>query len=133
MQAAVQLPGWGDWGGLGAHPSRRQQQRQLEAAAAREQMLAAAAARRKDAALRNVIISEKRDKKAAKFTTAGVPFPFTSREQFERSLRNPVGLEWNTAGAHEKMVAPRVQTAKGALISPIKEHLKRAPPGTRKK
>lgn len=75
-----------------------------------------------------MIISERRDKKAAKFTTAGVPFPFTSREQFERSLRNPVGLEWNSANSHEQLVAPRVHTAKGALISPIKEHLKSSVP-----
>lgn len=42
----LKLPGWGDWGGLGARPSKRQKQRELNAAEARSQLLAAAAARR---------------------------------------------------------------------------------------
>ena len=85
-------------------------------------------ARRKDAALRHVIISEKRDKKAAAFTTAGVPFPFTNREQFERSLRAPIGREWNTTASHKAMTAPSTTIVKGAIINPIPMHFK-APEG----
>jgi len=74
-----------------------------------------------------VVICEKRDKKAVKFTTAGVPYPFASREQFEKSLRNPLGTEWNTRATHVDMVAPRISTVKGAVIQPIAEHRKGAP------
>jgi len=117
----VTLPGWGDWSGMGARVGRRQQERQRSAAEARADQLAQAAARRKDAALSHVIVSEKRDKKAAKFTVAGVPFPFKTREQFERSMRNPLGMEWNTTQTHAALVQPRISTVRGAVIDPIAE------------
>ena len=71
-----------------------------------------------------VLVSEKRNKKAANFTTAGVPYPFTNREQFERSLRAPIGKEWNTDASHKAMTAPKVTVAKGVAIAPIAEHRK---------
>jgi U3 small nucleolar RNA-associated protein 14 len=116
-----QMPGWGDWSGMGARVGRRQQERKRSAAEAREEQLAEAAARRKDSALRHVILSEKRDKKAAKFTVAAVPFPFKTREQFERSMRNPLGTEWNTVQSHAQLIQPRVSTVRGALIQPVSE------------
>jgi U3 small nucleolar RNA-associated protein 14 len=121
---AAELPGWGSWSGLGAKPDRRAEERKQTAAEARAALIAEAAARRKDAALRNVIISEKRDKKAAQFTTAGVPFPFSSREQFERSLRAPLGKEWNTAASHKALTAPSMTVVQGAVIAPIAMHNK---------
>ena len=98
-------------------------------------MLVEAAARRKDAALRHVILSEKRDKKFAQFTTAGVPFPFSNREQFERSLRHPLGREWNTAASHQALVAPNTTVVRGAIIEPLAMHNKHAMPehGARRK
>ena len=39
----------------------------------------------------NVMISERRVKAAAKFVIADVPHPFTSREEYERSLQMPLG------------------------------------------
>ena len=130
-EESTDLPGWGSWSGLGAKPNRWAEERKVSAAEARKAIVEAAAARRKDAALRNVIVSEKRDKKAAQFTTAGVPFPFSSREQFERSLRAPIGKEWNTAASHKAMTAPAITTVKGALIAPIGMHNK-AEPGQKK-
>ena len=56
----------------------------------------AAAARRKDAHLKDVIITERWDKKAAKYGTATVPFPFDSVETYERSARQPLGRDFNT-------------------------------------
>ena len=76
---------------------------------------------------RHVIVSEKRNKKATHLTTAGVPFPFSSREQYERSLRQPLGREWNTGASHKALVAPAVKVAKGAVIDPIAMHRKAAP------
>ena len=67
------------------------------------------------------------DKKAAQFTTAGVPFPFQSREQFERSLRNPIGREWNTAKTVADLTAPSTTVVKGAIIEAIPQHMRRAP------
>lgn len=144
------MPGWGSWGGLGAKasgncsptfpvllsaatcsraPSRFQPNRRepakRSAAEVRAELLAAAAARRKDAALRHVIVSEKRDKKAAAFTTSGVPFPFKTRQQFERSVRAPLGLEWNPTASHAALTRPKVHTTRGVVIDPLADHLKR--------
>jgi U3 small nucleolar RNA-associated protein 14 len=56
----------------------------------------------------HVIISEKRDKKAAKYLVKDLPFPYTSQAQFERSLERPLGTEWNTRLAFQRGTLPRV-------------------------
>jgi U3 small nucleolar RNA-associated protein 14 len=38
-----------------------------------------------------------------------VPYPFTSREQYERAMRRPVGKEWNTALAVRDQTRPAVK------------------------
>ncbi|KAK6937313.1 hypothetical protein RJ641_030821 [Dillenia turbinata] len=55
--------------------------------------------KRKDANLKNVIISERLDKKAEKLHTRTLPFPYTSEEVFEQSIRMPIGPEFNPATA----------------------------------
>ena len=55
-----------------------------------------AIAGRKDAKLAAVVISERYDKKAAKYATPQVPFPFDSRDTYERSIRQPLGRDFNT-------------------------------------
>ncbi len=64
---------------------------------------------RKDSHLAGVIISEKRDKKLAKYQADKVPYPFTSREQYERSLRTTVGPEWNTPSTFSELTRPDVR------------------------
>ena len=125
------MPGWGSWGGMGAKPPRRAPPKRA-AEDVRAELMAKAAASRKDAALRHVVISEKRDKKAAAFTTSGVPFPFKTREQFERSVRAPIGKEWTPSASHAAMTAPKVRIAKGAIIDPLADH-KRSRPGDGKR
>jgi Utp14 protein len=55
-----------------------------------------------------VIISEKRDKKAAKYLTKDLPYPYTSKAQFERTLEMPIGKEWNTRIATQRATLPKV-------------------------
>jgi hypothetical protein len=64
--------------------------------------------KRADAGKKNVIISEKKDKKAAKYLVKDLPHPYTSREQFARSMATPIGTEWNTRVAHQRATLPRV-------------------------
>lgn len=52
---------------------------------------AAKKASRKDFKMFNVMLSEERLKAASKFKIAKVPHPFTSREEYERSLQMPLG------------------------------------------
>lgn len=65
---------------------------------------AAAVGRRKDAKLDHVVISERWDKKAAKFTTPELPFPFKSKDAYERSIRQPLGKDFNTDSAFRCVV-----------------------------
>ena len=75
---------------------------------------------RLDQHLPTVVINERRLKKAAALKVAHVPYPFTSREQYERSLRRPVGKEWNTASAVREQTRPAVKVRPGTLVQPIK-------------
>ncbi len=55
-----------------------------------------AMAKRKDARIAAVIITERFDKKAAKYATPSVPVPFNSKDTYERSIRQPLGRDFNT-------------------------------------
>ena len=56
----------------------------------------------------HVIISEKRDKKAARYLVKDLPFPYTSKAQFERSMDTPIGAEWNTRVGFQRGTLPKV-------------------------
>lgn len=58
----------------------------------------------------HVIISEKRDKKAARYQVRDLPYPYTSRAQFERSMEVPLGTEWNTRVGFQRATLPKVVT-----------------------
>ncbi|KAI9032275.1 small-subunit processome [Hyaloraphidium curvatum] len=106
------LPGWGSWGGKGVKarpkkPVTNPKVKPLKPA-------------RKDAALKHVIINERKPKKALKYATEAVPFPFKTKEQYEASLRMPLGKEWNTATAHQRNIVPNVIVKSGTIIHPLK-------------
>ena len=63
---------------------------------------------RQDHGKDHVIISEKKDKKAQKYLVKDLPFPYTSKAQFERRMETPLGMEWNTRGTFQKATLPRV-------------------------
>lgn len=67
-----------------------------------------AAKSRKDARLKNIIISEKTDKKSAKYMANQAPFPHSSTEAYNRSLRHPIGQEYNTMKAFREFTMPPV-------------------------
>ncbi|XP_030900071.2 U3 small nucleolar RNA-associated protein 14 homolog A isoform X1 [Melopsittacus undulatus] len=105
------LPGWGEWGGSGLKPSTRKIKRFLRKPPP--------APPRKDQHLPHVIISEKRNIYAAAHQVNELPFPFERHQQFEQSIRTPVGATWNTQRAFQKLTAPRVITRSGHIIQPI--------------
>ncbi|KAJ3096578.1 hypothetical protein HK100_005536 [Physocladia obscura] len=76
--------------------------------------------KRKDFKLKHVIINERRMKKATKYLTTELPFGYESRQQYEQALRMPLGIEWNSTGAHTKLTAPKVVTKMGTVIHPLK-------------
>eukprot|EP00884_Botryococcus_braunii_P004423 jgi/Botrbrau1/13982/Bobra.117_2s0012.1 len=80
-----------------------------------------AKANRKDAKLKGVIIKEKWDKKfTEKFSTPSVPFPFDSRETYERSMRQPLGRDYNTDAVFRDLTRPAVLKVTGSIIQPLR-------------
>ncbi|NXN45125.1 UT14A protein, partial [Rhinoptilus africanus] len=105
------LPGWGEWGGTGLKPSAKKRKRFL--------LKPPPAPPRKDKHLPHVIMSEKRNIHAAAHQVSELPFPFERHQQFEQSIRMPVGATWNTQRAFQKLTLPRVITRAGHIIQPI--------------
>ncbi|KAK4034429.1 Utp14 protein-domain-containing protein [Parachaetomium inaequale] len=100
------LPGWGNWVGDGVsnRDKKRHQGRfitKVEGVKKKD---------RKDFKLKDVIISEKRIRK--------LPHPFESQQQYERSLRLPVGPEWSTKETFQDATKPRVIIKQG-IIAPM--------------
>ena len=88
-------PGWGmSWAGMGATNGGISDQvvkkRKVLLQKAEEHEAGLRAGRR-DGQLANVILSDRRIKTAAKYKIAEIPHPFTTREEYERSLQMPLG------------------------------------------
>ena len=62
------------------------------------------------------IISRQRNR----YLVSEIPYPFTSREQYERSLRQPIGGEWNTSQSVKDMTRPAVVVRAGTAVAPMK-------------
>lgn len=78
------------------------------------------APKRSDAHLNHVIINQATDRRAAELRIQGVPFPFTSREQYERAMKQPLGREWNSKASFLNLTKPEIKTRRGTIIDPIK-------------
>ena len=49
-----------------------------------------------------------------------LPHGYDTREQYERTISNPLGKEWNTENSHKQVVQPKVVTKTGVFIAPLK-------------
>ncbi|GAA5887802.1 hypothetical protein JCM5296_001772 [Sporobolomyces johnsonii] len=110
------LPGWGSWGGKGAKKAKN-------AKKFVKKIAGIDASQRKDAGLNHVIISEKKDKKAAKYMLKDLPFPYTSAAQHEHKLRTPMGPEWSTSTVLRDQTIPAVLVKPGATVRPVSKKL----------
>ncbi|KAL3232555.1 U3 small nucleolar RNA-associated protein 14 [Nakaseomyces bracarensis] len=109
----VTLPGWGSWAGSGVNPKKKRKFiKKVKGVVEKD--------KRKDKNLKNVIINEKVNKKNLKYQSSAVPFPFENREQYERSLRMPLGQEWTSRATHQQMIKPKIITKPGQVIDPLK-------------
>ncbi|KAK2737702.1 hypothetical protein FQN57_007450 [Myotisia sp. PD_48] len=109
------LPGWGSWTGSGLSKAEKRQVK-----TSTKLVKGLAADQRKDAKLDRVIINEKRIKKNNKYLASQLPHPFESRQQYERSLRMPIGPEWTTKSTFQSATKPRVMVKQG-VIKPIRK------------
>nr|CAB3267574.1 U3 small nucleolar RNA-associated protein 14 homolog A-like [Phallusia mammillata] len=108
---SLALPGWGEWGGVGINPSKRKRRRFRVKPVPMKPRL--------DQKLGHVIINEKRDVHIAKHQVNDIPFPYTNKEQFERTVAQPIGSTWNTQSAFNSFVKPKVDTVMGSIIPPM--------------
>ena len=113
--AAPALLGWGAWAGAGAPPPPKRRGKR-----SRDEPVAAPAPPVRDKAP-HVILNPKRAKKAGLLKVAAVPYPFTSRSQYERYMARPVGEEWNAGAATRKLTRPKLVVRAGAAIEPIRK------------
>lgn len=109
------MPGWGSWAGDGV--SKKQQKRQKRSITTVEGVKPE---NRKDAKLSRVIINEKRIQKNKKYLATQLPHPFETRQQYERSLRLPIGPEWSTKETFQGATKPRVMIKQG-VIKPMEK------------
>ncbi|KAJ2799795.1 hypothetical protein H4R20_004292, partial [Coemansia guatemalensis] len=107
------IPGWGSWGGAGLQPKKNKVIRKPVPGSGIEK------SSRRDAKMGSVIINHRQLKTANKYYASNVPFPFTTSEQYEATMRMPLGKEWNTTKSHSKMIKPRVMAKAGRIIDPL--------------
>ena len=78
------VSGWGSWAGAGAPPPRKPRKlpKHLSAPMKKNEK----PAKRKDDGMSTVIINEKRLKKIAQFQMAEIPYPYRSRQEYEKAI-----------------------------------------------
>ncbi|KAK9349736.1 small-subunit processome [Lipomyces doorenjongii] len=106
----VTLPGWGSWTGKGVRKPQKKFIQKIEGINPKN---------RQDSKLKNVIINEKAAKKSAKYTAGAVPFPYETREQYEHSLRMPIGKLWSTQATVQRLTKPKVIVKPGVVVEPL--------------
>lgn len=115
------LPGWGSWDGAGARKKRRKSAFAEAAQKKLEEAKANAVKKRADRHNKELHLSVKRSKSAAALTLAAVPFPFRSREEWEREVSVPIVREVVAGRAFRSSIQERVTVKKGAVIEPVRE------------
>jgi len=113
------LPGWGAWAGDDLTPAQRKRNPGAKTITRKEGI---DPSKRKDRKLDKVIINEKRVKPNVTYMASQLPFPFETKEQYERSLRVPRGKEWTTKRTHQQATKPRVIVKQG-VIAPLRKPL----------
>ncbi|CAL8580258.1 hypothetical protein XPA_005987 [Xanthoria parietina] len=108
------LAGWGHWTGAGI--GKKAQGRSRKRVVSKQEGVPKA--QRQDAKLDKVIINEKRVKKNTKYLASQLPHPFETKQQYERSLRLPVGPEWTTKETFQAATKPKVLMKQG-IIRPM--------------
>jgi U3 small nucleolar RNA-associated protein 14 len=111
------LPGWGSWVGEGV--SKRDKQRNTGRWLRKEEGIKPQD--RKDAKLKHVIINQKRVKKNVGYLASQLPHPFTTKAEYERSIRMPIGADWNVKETYQANTKPRVLVKPGAIIKPMEK------------
>uniref|UniRef100_A0A1I8ED54 Utp14 protein n=1 Tax=Wuchereria bancrofti TaxID=6293 RepID=A0A1I8ED54_WUCBA len=93
------LHGWGSWTGPGITDKKKDRF-----------VIEVPKKKRKDAGKTGLIISETVDQSIEKMQLKSVPFPYTTVEDYEIVVRQPLGKEWNPQRIHMKLIQPQIVT-----------------------
>lgn len=113
------LPGWGSWDGAGV---RKKAKRSAFAEAAKAKLAEArsrAIAARADRDHGMLQLSANRSKAARELTVGSVPFPFRSKEEWERECSVPIVGELLARKTFENNITEKIETRRGVAINPI--------------
>ena len=124
VETSTHLPGWGSWTGASLPKSiRKANARAAHNPLYKTRSIGVAAADRKDAGRKDVIISEKAERKGKKYLAPVLPRGFEGKEMYERSLRVPVGPEWTTKEVFQRNTRPRVVVKAGVVVGAMERPL----------
>ncbi|KAK4891737.1 hypothetical protein LTR27_009745 [Elasticomyces elasticus] len=119
QESSNYMPGWGSWAGTGLSKSIRKS----NAKAAHNPLFktrlpggGVGVEQRRDRGKVNVIVSEKTERKGKKYLAPVLPHGFGRKEEYEGSLRVPVGPEWTTKEVFQRGTRPRVVVRPGAVV-----------------
>lgn len=105
IEISSKLPGWGSWGGFGVKPKT-------------EKTISKKFIKKNKS---RVIVSKAVNEKLQKHLISQVPFPFKSIQDFEASMRMPIGRDFIPATAYDKLTIPKIVTKAGTVIEPMSE------------
>lgn len=112
----LSIPGWGSWGGAGIDPTKQRTKRKII-------LKFPAPEKRRIENQGNVVIIENRDEALRKHLVSNLPFPFTSVDDYEQSIRLPIGKDFVPETAHRLLIKPAVRTKSGTIIEPMNENM----------
>ena len=96
--------GWGSWTGFGVKAKKKKVEEEV--------------VKKKTPSNTKLMVSTRTNKGAIKYTAEKIPYPFQTREQYERSLAKPIGKEWNTATTFKESIKPET-IIQGGIIDPL--------------
>lgn len=111
----LSVPGWGSWAGHNIPRSAAKRKRKKFPINIPEKLP------RKDDSKFNVIINEDMNAPLKEHQVSELPYPFISIQDFEATIRAPIGRNWVPQIAHRKLIAPPVVTKLGTVIEPMNE------------
>ncbi|BFZ09220.1 hypothetical protein BsWGS_12259 [Bradybaena similaris] len=111
----TKLPGWGSWAGPD-YKNSKQNERQKQKAIARAKR---AQLQKEKIKQPNVWLNPNRDEAIRKLQPKTVPFPYTSVQQYEASVRQPVSRGFVRETAFKLLTKPEVVTKLGHIIRPL--------------
>lgn len=118
------MPGWGDWAGTEGDDSWGYKEKRKKRKIIRKVQGVTSKSQRQDKGKEKVIINERVTKASMKYQADKIPYPFKTWEEYEKSLRMPLGKEWVSDSTFQKMTTPEVITRFGSVINPLKAPFK---------